>query len=75
MQSIVARIMCDFKCFASFGKIFAFSEVYLNVHGCCGKVKEKGLTYWFISYKLGLQNINQYVTEVDDDIHNDRGRE
>lgn len=59
MQSIVARIMCDFKCFASIGKILIFSEVYLNVHGRCRKVKEKGLTYWFISYKLGLQKINQ----------------
>lgn len=54
MQSIVARITCDFKCFASFGKIFAFSEVYLSVHRCCGKVKEKDLTCRFISYKLGL---------------------
>lgn len=59
MQSIVARITCDFKCFASFGKIFAFSEVYLNVHGFFEKVKEKDLTFWFISYKLGLQNINR----------------
>ena len=54
MQSIVARIMCDFKCFANLGKILIFSEVYLNVHGRCGKVKEKDLTAWFISYKLGL---------------------
>ena len=50
MQSIVARITCDFKCFASFGKIFAFSEVYLNVHRCCGKVKEKRLD--ILVYKL-----------------------
>ena len=59
MQSIVARITCDFKCFVNRGKIFAFSEVYLNVHRRCGKVKEKDLTCWFISYKLGLQKINQ----------------